>query len=1025
MRTKSFLLVFSALIMVLATIFSVPTRAEISDTKQEILQKEKVLRTINLLRATEKQRPLVLGKGDLPAPRTPGVLNAAGTITGTLFGIDDANIAAAAVVAWPSDATRDSSGTVNAYFGRVDFDGTYRIENLAAGGYYVLALADGYLPKFYDNVTNFSAATTVQVVENEVTARIDFRMEKSPSGSGSIAGSVVNVKDGSPIPRANVSLFSMDSPFFSISVTTDTNGRYLAGELPAGRYYAFCWVEGFLGEYYDDANIFEQATAIPLAANAAVTGIDFQLNRGGLIAGRVVDDLGTPLQNVYVSAQTDYRFIDPTVPPDSVIVYGYGSAYTDENGEYVITGLPASDYLVFTQVLSRWYNAFYYYENVVTLDDATPVPVREDEDVTGIDFRIPVPHDFSSLSGKVVDAQNKPLANAYIQVSGPFPGREGFQVWAYAATGEDGSYRIDDLPFGGYLVAAAASVGWQYVQRYWPDAETPEQAQPVVINDAGGQVADFNLPVVPGTATVSGRVLRDDGTPLVYAYVQLGPVELSSTSGVWAYGTTDSTGHYLINRLPAGEYIAETQYWQNYSFAQQWYEHANSRDQATIIQLTDGERRDEINFDLTLRPYYGTIAGTVSDESLGAPIERAYIEIAPLGYDYRTAPIFFWSYFAVSNSQGNFQLEYLPEGEYLVSVYAKGAFEYYEDAVVPEFATPVKVTGGQTTAVNFGLTARNDGPGVISGRVMDEWHDGFLPIAMVVARPAETVLVWPDSESFYNTVINPDGTYKITGLPEGEYYVYSFAPGYVTEYYNEVYDPAEAELVAVSGSNPAQGIDFTLQPIYWRFADPTTSARTGASIFGKITDQDGKVIHNATVYLLNDAEQPVSSAASNAEGMYELPGVPAGEYRVKATHIGFRSAYNDNAASFAEATPVTITGGRIEMNFVLQASSVTNVDDGSVLPETITLSPNYPNPFNPETRISFSLPAETTVRLRIFNLLGREVARLVDEKKSAGVHNVYWSGRNQTGELMSSGIYFYMLEADGRQIAVRKMTLLK
>ncbi len=80
---------------------------------------------------------------------------------------------------------------------------------------------------------------------------------------------------------------------------------------------------------------------------------------------------------------------------------------------------------------------------------------------------------------------------------------------------------------------------------------------------------------------------------------------------------------------------------------------------------------------------------------------------------------------------------------------------------------------------------------------------------------------------------------------------------------------------------------------------------------------------------------------------------------------------------------------------------------------------NYPNPFNPETNISFSLPAASNVSLRVFNLLGQEVALLVNGAQEAGTHVVKFDGTNLT-----SGVYIYRLEAEGFS-ATRKMILMK
>ena len=91
------------------------------------------------------------------------------------------------------------------------------------------------------------------------------------------------------------------------------------------------------------------------------------------------------------------------------------------------------------------------------------------------------------------------------------------------------------------------------------------------------------------------------------------------------------------------------------------------------------------------------------------------------------------------------------------------------------------------------------------------------------------------------------------------------------------------------------------------------------------------------------------------------------------------------------------------------------------IPESYSLMQNYPNPFNPSTLISYQLPVSGYVTLKVYDLLGNEIATLVDEYKPAGIYNVEF--RMQNLEL-SSGIYFYQLTA-GDFIQTKKMVLLR
>ena len=94
------------------------------------------------------------------------------------------------------------------------------------------------------------------------------------------------------------------------------------------------------------------------------------------------------------------------------------------------------------------------------------------------------------------------------------------------------------------------------------------------------------------------------------------------------------------------------------------------------------------------------------------------------------------------------------------------------------------------------------------------------------------------------------------------------------------------------------------------------------------------------------------------------------------------------------------------------------------VPKEFALHNNYPNPFNPVTTINYDLPKDAKVLLIIYDLMGREVARLNDSFMSAGYHSVQWNARNQYGAQVSAGVYFYHIQA-GEFIKTQKMILLK
>ena len=141
--------------------------------------------------------------------------------------------------------------------------------------------------------------------------------------------------------------------------------------------------------------------------------------------------------------------------------------------------------------------------------------------------------------------------------------------------------------------------------------------------------------------------------------------------------------------------------------------------------------------------------------------------------------------------------------------------------------------------------------------------------------------------------------------------------------------------------------------------------------------------------------------------------LPAGVY------TGTLNVASNDPANPTLAIPVRLDVGTVDVSEARKG-----------IPTTFELSQNYPNPFNPATRIEFALPVEAQVSLRIYNLLGQEVITLLDEQRPAGYFAVEWNGKATFGTTVSSGIYFYRLEAAaidgaGEFAKLKKMILLK
>ena len=121
------------------------------------------------------------------------------------------------------------------------------------------------------------------------------------------------------------------------------------------------------------------------------------------------------------------------------------------------------------------------------------------------------------------------------------------------------------------------------------------------------------------------------------------------------------------------------------------------------------------------------------------------------------------------------------------------------------------------------------------------------------------------------------------------------------------------------------------------------------------------------------------------------------------------SYYASNWSEFSEVISVTLEW--------------MDVDDNQ-LPTEYAMYQNYPNPFNPVTNLRYDLPEDAMVNIIIYDMMGRVVRDLVNGQRSAGYKNIQWNATNNSGQLISAGLYIYTIKA-GDFTQTRKMILLK
>ena len=132
----------------------------------------------------------------------------------------------------------------------------------------------------------------------------------------------------------------------------------------------------------------------------------------------------------------------------------------------------------------------------------------------------------------------------------------------------------------------------------------------------------------------------------------------------------------------------------------------------------------------------------------------------------------------------------------------------------------------------------------------------------------------------------------------------------------------------------------------------------------------------------------------------------AGEFEARSITFGSITLKNAGDTSYTDM-------------YLAKLSSITGVEENNDIPNEFYLFQNYPNPFNPTTNITFTLPSRSYALLKIYDVIGREIATLVNSVKEAGTYTTTWNAQD-----CPSGVYFYRLTV-GSYTMTRKLLLLR
>lgn len=405
-----------------------------------------------------------------------------------------------------------------------------------------------------------------QVIINQTTSEMPMQLpgmgpRQPKTGTGRLRGRALGAETGSPVRRAVIRISSPD--IGAKTAMTDAEGRYEFRDLPAGRFNLSASKAGYVTMQYGQTRPFEQGKAIDLGDAQVMDKADFQMPRGSVISGRVVDEFGDPMSEAMVMAMRSVwsggrRRLQPTGR----------SAMTNDLGQFRIYGLSPGDYFVSATMRggaemaavemamasmmggggsggpvgstpSSGY-APTYFPGTANGSEAQKISVAVGQEAQNTDFAL-LPVRLVKISGIVLSSEGKPVEGALVTAAPKSMDGAGMMMGGTARSDKSGAFTIMNVAPGDYVLQSRAlqiamsggGDNMTFTARIGggPDGVADSEVGSLPISVGGEDVSNVVLMTSKG-ASAAGRLTFEGGaTPTSITNIRVMPVSTEGDGG--------------------------------------------------------------------------------------------------------------------------------------------------------------------------------------------------------------------------------------------------------------------------------------------------------------------------------------------------------------------------------------------------------------------------------------------------------------------------------------------------------------